>query len=136
MYNLLLVDDEPLIKVAFQSAVEWVGGIPGRIVSALGDVGSLLSNAGRSIIDGLLGGLKSAWGGVTDFVGGIAGWIQAHKGPISYDRTLLVRNGQAVMGSLLTGLEDSWGDVQGFVSGIAPAISDALSPDVSRRPRG
>ena len=23
MYNLLLVDDEPLIKVAFQSAVEW-----------------------------------------------------------------------------------------------------------------
>ena len=124
------------IQGGFQSAVEWVGGIPGRIVSALGDVGSLLANAGRSIIDGFLGGLKSAWGGVTDFVGGIAGWIQAHKGPISYDRTLLVRNGQAVMGSLLTGLEDSWGDVQGFVSGIAPAISDALSPDVSLATRG
>lgn len=124
------------ISNGFNSAVSFVAGIPSRIVSAIGNVGSLLANAGRSIIDGFLGGLKSAWGGVTDFVGGIAGWIQAHKGPISYDRTLLVRNGQAVMGSLLTGLKDSWGDVQGFVSGIAPAISDALSPDVSLATRG
>ena len=33
MYNLLLVDDEPLIKVAFQSAVEW--GKNGFLLAAM-----------------------------------------------------------------------------------------------------
>lgn len=41
-----------------------------------------LSGAGRAIMDGFLNGLKSMWGAVTDFVGGIASWIAAHKGPI------------------------------------------------------
>ncbi|GAB3467082.1 phage tail protein [Actinophytocola sediminis] len=39
--------------------VEWVKGLPGRILSALGDLGSLLVDAGKNILRGLLNGLKS-----------------------------------------------------------------------------
>lgn len=108
--------------------VAWFAGLPGRILSALGDLGSLLFGAGRSVIDGLLSGLKSAWGSVTDFVGGIADWIASHKGPIEYDRRLLVPHGRAIMAGLGEGLERAFGsDVVPLVSGLGSRLADAMA---------
>lgn len=45
----------------------WLRGLPGRILGALGDLGSLLLDAGKNIILGLLNGLKNAAGAVIDF---------------------------------------------------------------------
>jgi hypothetical protein len=74
---------------------------PGRIVSALGNLGSLLWNAGVQLLSGFLGGIEQKWHDVTSFVSGIAGWISDHKGPISYDATLLRPHGLAIMGGLV-----------------------------------
>ena len=57
-----------------------IGEMGGNIVSSLGKID--LWAAGKAIIDGFLGGLKAAWGAVTDFIGGVANWIRDHKGPI------------------------------------------------------
>ena len=81
-----------------------------------------LSGAGRAIMEGFLGGLKSMWGAVTDFVGGIASWIASHKGPISYDRRLLIPAGQAIMGGFNTALMGGFEDVKSNVSGMADGI--------------
>ena len=76
----------------------------------------------------LLSGLKSAWGGVTDFVGGIADWIASHKGPIEYDRRLLVPHGRAIMAGLGEGLEKAFGsDVVPLVSGLGSRLADAMA---------
>ena len=115
----------------FSSAVGWVRGVPGMILGALGNLGGLLVGAGRAIIDGFLNGLKSAWGAVTNFVSGIAGWIASHKGPITYDMTLLTPHGNAIMDGLLGGLQAGNSRVQSYVSGIASGLSDALSTNVS-----
>ena len=91
-----------------------------------------LSGAGRAIMEGFLGGLKSMWGAVTDFVGGIASWIAAHKGPISYDRRLLIPAGQAIMGGFNTALMGGFEDVKGNVSGMADGIRSMFDDAGSR----
>jgi hypothetical protein len=40
----------------------WVKGLPGRILSALGDFGSLLYNSGAKVIQGLIDGIASKFG--------------------------------------------------------------------------
>ena len=105
-----------------------------NLVSNVTDIFDSIANidlweAGRAILDGFLNGLKSAWGAVTDFVGGIAGWIRDHKGPIEYDRKLLIPAGNAIMKGLDQGLQDQFKDVKQTVGGMADEISDVFSGD-------
>ena len=86
-----------------------------------------LSGAGRAIMNSLLSGLESAWGAVKHFVSGIAGWIKAHKGPISYDRRLLIPAGKAIMTGLNQGLNSSFSGVKKNVSSMADSLADSFT---------
>lgn len=99
-------------------------GVKNVIKSAMNfDLGA----AGRAIMNSFFSGLKAAWGKVKSFVGGIASWIRKHKGPIQYDRKLLIPAGNAIMTGLNAGLVDNFKTVQKNVSGMAGSILDAAT---------
>ena len=106
-------------KNTWNAVVSWFRGIPGTIGGFFSGAGTLLYNAGASIISGFLNGLKSMWSNVTGWISGIGDWIKAHKGPISYDRRLLIPAGQAIMTGFAQGLNN------GFDSNVETAISRA-----------
>lgn len=104
---------------AFNGLVGGVSSIVSSVSGVLNSLGNInLAGAGAAIMNGFLGGLKSAWGAVQSFVGGIADWIRAHKGPISYDRRLLIPAGKAIMKGLNAGLISSFEDVKDTISTI------------------
>lgn len=56
---------------AWNGVVGWFRGLPGSIAGFFGNAGSILYNAGASIISGFLNGLKSMWSNVTGWISGI-----------------------------------------------------------------
>lgn len=124
-----------IVHGAVQGVLGFLGGIGSAIGGIFAGAGTWLWNAGKSILTGLLNGLKSAWRSVTSFVGGIGSWIVKHKGPISYDRRMLVPAGKAIMGGFDKSLKAGWKDVQRTVNGMNAQIHGGFDGDMSKSGR-
>jgi len=90
-----------------------------------------LWDAGWEIITGFLNGLKRAYENVKEFIGGIATWIRDHKGPIEYDRKLLIPAGNAIMQGLDKGLNDKFKVVKDTISGMAHEINRGFTDEIA-----
>ena len=108
--------------------LDWAAHIPDHILEALGDLGSLLWGAGSSIIGGLWDGMRSAADGLFGWVSGIAGTIARLKGPLPYDRKVLIDNGLALMAGLQSGIAEGFEQiVMPYVSAIAGEMQSGMA---------
>ncbi|HAQ0350584.1 TPA: phage tail tape measure protein [Enterococcus faecium] len=118
---------------AWDNLVNAVSDTVDRVTGGFDNLKNIdLLAAGKAIMDSFLEGLQNAWKSVQDFVGGIGDWIREHKGPIQYDRKLLIPAGQAIMNGLNKGLTGGFNDVQNTVGSMADFIAELFNanPDV------
>lgn len=101
--------------------------LPGNIVSALGDLGNLLADAGRRLISGLIKGIKGSMGSLGNVLGDVTSYIAEHKGPPEVDAILLTPAGESIMDSLMGGLDNRLPALRGKLSGITAAISGTVT---------
>lgn len=89
-----------------------VRSLPGKITGALGDLGSLLYNAGRSILQGLIDGVQDMIGSLKGKLEFVTDLIPDWKGPRERDKRLLRPAGQLIMGGLVKGIQDGTAGVK------------------------
>jgi phage-related protein len=134
------------ISTGFNAAVDFVRGIPGRILGALGDFASMLFHAGSSIIQGLIDGIKSKISAVTGAIGNVLSaarnllpFSPAKEGPFS-GKGWTLYSGRAISEALAQGITDKGGlavdamtATMDAVSGVVanPAFGSALNSTVN-----
>ncbi len=118
------------IRGRIDAAMSWVRGIKGRVTGVFAAAGTWLLGAGKSILAGLLGGMKDAWEDAAEWLSGLAGKIPKIKGPPAKDRRLLRSNGRLILQGLREGFEDQFpavertlGTLTKRIAGYAPALS-------------
>jgi len=106
----------------------FVRGIPGRIRSAVGNLGNLLRGAGRAIIDGLIGGINAGFDRVRGILSTLTGMLPDWKGPRRVDESILFESGQVVIGGFADGLADGSGRVRQQLGDLTSSLPSAVGP--------
>lgn len=128
------------VRETIGGAIETISALPGRALSALGNIGATLYNSGRAIIQGFIDGVRSmlgsvgnALGGVMDFIRGFFPSSPAERGPFSgsgWDD--LAKSGGAVLDQFRAGMKggvEITATVGGAPLGSAPGgFSASLGP--------
>jgi len=125
-------------RSGFGNLIGMFRALPGRILSAVGNLGSLLYNSGQKVIQGLINGVTSMVGAVGNAISNVVGEIKDHlpfsparKGPLS-GAGAPVNSGRSIARQLAQGISSGVGGVSasmaqltGAVRAGAPAVAGA-----------
>lgn len=112
------------ISSGVSSAISTIASLPSRALSALGNLGSLLIGAGKSLIQGFINGISSMIGSVKSTLGNLTSSLTSWKGPADYDAILLTPAGRLVIDGFIRGLESRYGAVRRSLGALTGMVAD------------
>ncbi len=118
---------------AWDDVANWFGGLDDKIKGFFSNGATWLKEAGRSIIQGVWDGMTEKWDSVLEWGGGLADAFRSVKGPLDYDKVLLVPEGRAIIDGLLKGMQAAYPSVERFLSGATADIASTafVAPTVA-----
>lgn len=125
------------IREKINAAISFVRELPGKIMNAVGNLGSLLYNAGQNVINGLIEGIGSRIGALRDKISSAAKAIRDHLpfspakvGPLSGqgDPT---RSGSKIVSMIAEGMADQLSTIRASAYDLTGLISTTITtPEV------
>ncbi|MGH3745813.1 MAG: phage tail tape measure protein [Micromonosporaceae bacterium] len=116
------------VSRGISNVISFVRRLPGRIRSAIGNLGRLLWNAGRNVIQGLINGISSMIGRVGSAIGNIARTIRnylpfspAKTGPLAGAGNPM-RSGRSIVRMLAQGMDSEAGTLDRAMGSLAGRV--------------
>lgn len=118
------------VSTAIDNVVDFMRKLPGRILSALGNLGKLLLQAGKDLITGLWNGVQSMAGWlkqkIGDFFGNLLpGWAKEMLG-ISSPSKVFAELGQWTIQGFIQGIQGEQGKAKTTVDNLVRLVKDAF----------
>jgi len=120
------------VSNAISTAMGFFRNLGNSIRTAIGNLGSLLYQAGRNVIDGLIRGIKSMIPNLGSVMGNIAGFVRDHwpfspakRGPLSGRGDMRIA-GQKLVGRLIEGVGDQLGAAGRAAAGLAGVFAQPM----------
>ncbi|MFD9834506.1 hypothetical protein [[Kitasatospora] papulosa] len=110
-----------------------IAELPGRIRGALPSPSSILSNAGRLIMQGLINGITSMIPSLSGVLNGITAKIPDWKGPKRKDAALLTPAGKSIIKGLVAGIDASTASLRSKLTSITNLIERAISVNAGNK---
>lgn len=114
------------VKTGVRAAIDLVKSLPGKILNAIGDLGSLLLDAGKKLIQGLIDGIGAMVGKVKDTLTDLTNKLTSWKGPPKKDKRLLRKSGRLIIQGLIDGFADGTPSVEKFLGALTDNIRATL----------
>lgn len=119
------------VSNGINGAVEYVRGLPGKVVSAIGNLGSTLMASGQSLINGFIDGIKSidvggAVAGVLSGIRDLFPFSPAKEGPFS-GKGYTTFSGEALATDFAGSIADQGKNVKRATSGLMGLAKDGLT---------
>lgn len=114
------------ISSGISSVISTISSLPSKILSALGNTGRILWDAGGKIISGFIDGIKSGFNKVKDTLSNLTSWLPDWKGPAPRDKVILRDSGRLVISGFIRGLEQQFPAVRRSLGSLTSALPDMI----------
>lgn len=126
--HTLLVDVWDGVKHAVSSGIDAVVGflktLPGKAVSAVGNVASTLLSAGKDLLAGFKKGAEEIWKAVTSWLGTLGGLAVSAIGSLAGK---LTDAGRSLLKGMRTGAEEVWNSFYAWLKSLPGKAVDAVA---------
>jgi phage-related protein len=109
-------------------AVDEMKKLPGQIKNVVTGAPQWLYSAGRSIIKGLINGIKDSLPSLGDTLKGVGSFIKNMKGPKAKDLVMLRPAGNWIMQGLKRGIKEKLGDLKKTLTDVSNTIHMSVQP--------